>query len=386
MSTVGTTNDTQKVMVVFGTRPEAIKLAPVIKALAAEPTLEVTTCLTGQHRQMVEQVVRFFGLTIDHDLEIMKANQTLTDITTSALHGLQKAYEREKPDWVVVQGDTTTTFAAALQAFYQRVKVAHVEAGLRTYNKYSPYPEEMNRALTTQLADVHFAPTQRALEALEREGVPSGRVELTGNTVADALHLATAELARPGREAEVLAKLPQLDAKKRLVLVTGHRRESFGEPFRDFCEALKQLAMTEAVELVFPVHLNPNVRAPVQEILAGHANIHLIEPVDYPVLVWLATRCSFIVTDSGGIQEEAATLGKPVLVTRTTTERMESVDAGVSKLVGTSRQAILEAARALLHDSATYAHMSRKLDLYGDGKASTRIARRIANWTQEHAH
>lgn len=352
-------------------------MAPVVRALTARPDVRVSTCLTGQHRQMVEQVLRFFDLRVDHDLNIMQPNQTVTDVTVNALRGLSHVFRETRPDWVVVQGDTTTTFAAALEAFYQKILVAHVEAGLRTNSRYSPFPEEMNRVLTGRLTDAHFAPTDEARDNLLREGVDPSSVEVTGNTVADALRLAAARLADPDVDAQARKVLPQLDSSKSLVLVTGHRRESFGAPFRDFCAALHELSERESVEIVFPVHLNPNVRQPVGEILAGLPNVHLIEPVEYPTLVWLAMRSRFIITDSGGIQEEAASLGKPVLVTRETTERMESVRAGISRLVGTSREAIVSSARALLHDPGVYTMMSRQLNLYGDGNASERIAEGI---------
>ena len=364
-------------MVVFGTRPEAVKLAPVVRALRQARGVRASVCLTGQHREMAEQVVRFFDLTVDHDLNIMRPDQTVADVTVNALRGLYDLFARERPDWVVVQGDTTTTFAAALAAYYHQIRVAHVEAGLRTHNRYSPFPEEMNRALTGRLADLHFAPTTEARDHLVREGIAPESIEVTGNTVADALAMALARLAQPEIEAKARAGLPQLDPARRLILVTGHRRESFGAPFREFCEALRVVASEEAVDIVFPVHLNPNVQKPVQEILAGRPNVHLMQPVDYPTLVWLAAHSHFIITDSGGIQEEAASLGKPVLVTRETTERMESVRAGVSCLVGTSQPAIVGAARELLRDQAKYRAMARKLDLYGDGRASDRIVARI---------
>jgi UDP-N-acetylglucosamine 2-epimerase (non-hydrolysing) len=363
-----------KILVVMGTRPEAIKLAPVVRELRRRPGAEVRVCFTGQHQLMIEQVARFFELSADDDLAIMSANQTLADVAARTLQRITPLLEEFGPDWVVVQGDTTTAFAAALAAFYRTVKVAHVEAGLRSGDKHSPFPEELNRILISHVADLHLAPTRRAAEALLREDVPAERVHVVGNTVVDALRQGLARIETEGMGEELDRALPRLDPARPLLLVTGHRRESFGAPFREICGALHDLAATEEVEVVYPVHLNPNVRGPVHEALGDVPNIHLVEPVEYPVLLRLMQRCRFILTDSGGIQEEAPSLGKPVIVMREVTERRESVDAGVSVLVGSSRAAIVREARRLLHDPARYAAMARRLDLYGDGLASRRIA------------
>lgn len=366
-------NGGRQAMVVLGTRPEAIKLAPVVHALKGAG-FETRTVLTGQHREMVHTVVGFFGLQVDDDLDIMKPNQSLVDVTTAVLTGISKSIVKNAPRWVLVQGDTTTTFAASVAAFYHRVPVVHVEAGLRTGDPYSPFPEEFNRSLVGRIATLHCAPTQKAFNNLLAEGIAPKNVVLTGNTVADALILAVEKLKKPEVAQSARKDLPPLDDQRPMVLVTGHRRESFGAPYRSFCEALKRLSTDKGVELVFPVHLNPNVQQPVREILGGVPNIHLLPPVQYPTLVWLAKRSHFIITDSGGIQEEAAALGKPVLVTRETTERQESVDAGLSVLVGTNPERILFHAHQLLREPKIYARMARPSTIYGDGQASKRIA------------
>lgn len=364
----------QKILVVFGTRPEAIKLAPVIEALRARPGAEVRVCLTGQHREMVDAVLSFFGVVVDEDLAIMQPGQTLNGIASRALAGVDRVLEAFAPDWTVVQGDTTTAFAAALASFHRRVKVAHVEAGLRSHDRFKPYPEEVNRVMTAAVTDLHFCPTAQARDNLVAEGYAPGAIRVVGNTVVDALHLAVAKLDDPAVEQEVARGYEWLDPAKPLVLVTGHRRESFGAPFRDLCLAIRELAERNAVQVVYPVHLNPNVRDPVFELLGSAPGVRLVEPVAYPTLVWLARRSRFILTDSGGIQEEAAALGRPVLVMREVTERRESVDAGVSRLVGTDRTAILEWSERLLKDEGTYRAMARKVDVYGDGRSSQRIA------------
>lgn len=371
------TSSSLKVVLAYGTRPECIKLAPVVRALEGWG-MQVVTVHTGQHREMATAAARFFDLRIHHQLEVMTSGQSLAEITVRALSGMDGVLAAERPDWVVVQGDTTTAMTVALAAFYRGIAVAHVEAGLRTHNRASPFPEEMNRQLIARLAALHFAPTAMASENLLAEGIPAGAIEITGNTVVDALQLAQRRLEDPAVSAAVLAALPVLDPERRLILVTAHRRESFGEPFRHLCLGLRHFAETSPVEIVFPVHLNPKVREPVNAILAGLGNVHLLEPVDYPVLVSLAARSHFIVTDSGGIQEEAATLGKPVLVARDTTERGEGVAAGVARLVGTSEERLLDACRELLGNDAAYRAMSGRRDLYGDGRASERIAERLA--------
>lgn len=363
----------KKILVVCGTRPEGIKLAPVVQALAKRAAFDVKLCVTGQHREMLTPILAFFGLKPDFDLELMKPGQTLYDVTAGALLKLKPVLDEVKPDVVVVQGDTTTAFAGALAAFYEKVKVAHVEAGLRTGDRYSPFPEEMNRVLVSRLADFHFAPTENARRHLEGEGVRAG-VYVTGNTVIDALLEAHALVKRSHAE-QFAREFSMLDASKRLVLVTGHRRESFGAPFESICRALKTLAEKyPEVELLYPVHLNPNVRAPVDRILKGTPRIHLIEPVDYPRLVYLLSRATLVLTDSGGIQEEAPTLGKPVLVMREVTERPEGIDAGCAQLVGTDERRIIEAASTLLDDAAAYARMAQAKNPYGDGTAAEQIA------------
>lgn len=364
-----------KILVVLGTRPEAIKLAPVIRELRRRPGARTRVCLTGQHREMVSGILDFFGVQADMDLEIMQPNQSLSGLAARALAGLDPVLVDFAPDWTVVQGDTTTAFAAALASFHRRVKVAHVEAGLRSFDRARPFPEEVNRVMTAVVTDLHFCPTARARENLLAERVPAERIMVVGNTVIDALHVALERLETfDGVHRSLAASFPGLRRQRPFVLVTGHRRESFGRPFEDLCRAIRDVAEAEDVQFVYPVHLNPNVRRPVFEILGGVRNVHLGEPVGYPELVTLARDCRLILTDSGGIQEEAAALGKPVLVMREVTERRESVDAGVSRLVGTSREVIRDWTLRLLRDDATYRQMARKVDVYGDGLASARIA------------
>jgi UDP-N-acetylglucosamine 2-epimerase (non-hydrolysing) len=368
-------------MLVFGTRPEAIKMAPLVKGLQSCPRLNTVVCVTAQHREMLDQVLHLFDIVPEHDLNIMKPGQDLFDITGSILSGLKTVFQQERPDLVLVHGDTTTTLATSLAAYYSRIPVGHVEAGLRTGNKHAPFPEEMNRKLTGALADVHFAPTPASQANLLREGVPADSIHVTGNTVIDAL-LVVVEKLRNDKvlQAEFAQRFSFLDPRRRLVLVTGHRRENFGEGFQSICNALADIAAEHAdVQVLYPVHLNPNVRQPVNDILAarGLANVHLIDPVDYLPFVYLMDRAHIIVTDSGGIQEEAPSLGKPVLVMRDTTERPEAVEAGTVKLVGTSREKIVSEARRLLTDNQAYAVMSRAHNPYGDGKAVERIVQHI---------
>ena len=370
-----------KVMVVFGTRPEAIKMAPLVKALQATPNLQTVVCVTAQHRQMLDQVLRLFEITPEHDLDVMKPGQDLYDITSNILLGLRPVLAAEKPDWVLVHGDTTTTLAASLAAYYARIPVGHVEAGLRTGNKHAPFPEEMNRRLTSALADIHFAPTPASQANLLREGISANSIHVTGNTVIDTL-LAVVEKLRSDQalQADFAQRFSFLDPQRRLVLVTGHRRENFGDGFQNICNALADIASEHPdVQVLYPVHLNPNVRQPVNDILAarGLANVYLIDPVDYLPFVYLMDRAHIIVTDSGGIQEEAPSLGKPVLVMRDTTERPEAVEAGTVKLVGTSRERIVSEARRLLMDEQAYASMARAHNPYGDGKAVDRIVQHI---------
>ena len=372
-----------KVMVVFGTRPEAIKMAPLVKALQAAPGMQTVVCVTAQHRQMLDQVLRLFEITPEHDLDVMKPGQDLYDITSNILLGLRPVLAAERPDWVLVHGDTTTTLATTLAAYYARIPVAHIEAGLRTGDKYAPFPEEINRKITGAVADLHFAPTAASQSNLLAEGVPAAAIHVTGNTVIDAL-LAVVEKLNTSAEiqAELAERFRFLDAGKKLILVTGHRRENFGEGFQNICHALADVAERHPdVEILYPVHLNPNVRQPVNDILAarGLSNVHLIEPVDYLPFVYLMNRSHLIITDSGGVQEEAPSLGKPVLVMRETTERPEAVAAGTVKLVGTSRDAIVRECEHLLTDSDAYLAMSRAHNPYGDGRAVARIVNTLQN-------
>jgi UDP-N-acetylglucosamine 2-epimerase (non-hydrolysing) len=358
----------KKLMIVFGTRPEAIKLCPLVLELKKHPhEFETITCVTAQHRKMLDQVLSIFGVKPEFDMNLMKSNQTLSHITTNIINEMDLILQREKPDMIIVQGDTTTTFATALSAYYNRISVGHVEAGLRTGNKFSPYPEEINRKLTTSLSDIHFAPTSNNRQNLLAEGVPGNRIVITGNTVIDALLWVRDKIKLENR---VFPELNGIDFSKRIILVTGHRRESFGQGFIDFCSALKEIATSYSdVEVVYPVHLNPNVRQPVNEILAGLFNVKLLEPLDYEPFISLMDKSYFIITDSGGVQEEAPSLGKPVLVTRDTTERPEALVSGALKLVGTDRNVIENEARRLLDDEGIYSKMSIVQNPYGDGKA-----------------
>lgn len=364
-----------KVMTVFGTRPEAIKMAPIVLELAKFPTvITPVVAVTAQHRDMLDQVLNLFHIIPDYDLDIMAAGQTLFDITSKAMMGLDSVLTEEKPDIVLVHGDTTTTFAGALAAYYHQTTVGHVEAGLRTNNKYSPFPEEMNRKLTGSLADLHFAPTMTAQENLLRENVSADKIFVTGNTVIDALH-------KTVRDDFVFdnALLQNIDFEnKRIVLVTTHRRENLGEPMRHVYKALKQLTEEfDDVEVVFPVHKNPKVRVVVNEELGHLAKVHLIDPLDYEPFANLMSRSCLILTDSGGVQEEAPALGKPVLVLRDTTERPEAVSAGTVRLIGTDCQRVYEEARQLLTDAQAYSHMSGSCNPYGDGMAAQRIIQAI---------
>lgn len=368
-----------KALLAFGTRPEAIKMAPLVKRLQREPGVECLVCVTGQHREMLDQVLKLFDIRPDYDLNVMKRGQDLYDITTTILAGMREVLDRVKPDIVLVHGDTTTTLAATLASFYRRVPVAHVEAGLRTGNLLSPWPEEANRKLTGALASRHFAPTERARQNLLAEGVRDETIVVTGNTVIDALLHVRARLASDDalrRDAQ--RALPTLDTARRLILVTGHRRESFGDGFERICTALARLAKAyPAVDIVYPVHLNPSVREPVNRLLTGIENVHLIDPLDYLPFVSLMDRAYLILTDSGGVQEEAPSLGKPVLVMRDTTERQEAIDAGVVRLVGTDVDAIVSGVAQLMENDELYRSMSRGENPYGDGRACERIARAL---------
>ena len=364
-----------KVMTVFGTRPEAIKMAPVVLELAKYPELITpVVTVTAQHRDMLDQVLNLFRIKPDHDLDIMAAGQTLFDITCKAMMGLDKVLQEEKPDIVLVHGDTTTTFAGALASFYHQTTVGHVEAGLRTRNKYSPFPEEMNRKLTGSLTDLHFAPTDTAAANLSGENVPADDIFVTGNTVIDALHKTVSE--DYVFENELLRSIDYKN--KRIILVTTHRRENLGEPMRHVYKALKQLVDEFSdVEIVFPVHKNPKVREVVDQELGGHDKVHLIDPLDYEPFANLMHRSYLILTDSGGVQEEAPALGKPVLVLRDTTERPEAVDAGTVKLIGTDRKRIYDEARLLLTEPEEYNRMAGACNPYGDGQAARRIIEAI---------
>jgi UDP-N-acetylglucosamine 2-epimerase (non-hydrolysing) len=365
-------------LTIFGTRPEAIKLAPVVLALAATPGIRHTLCVTGQHRQMLDQVLRIFDLAPDHDLDIMKPGQDLTHVTTAVLEGLGPVLDATHPDWVIVQGDTTTAFAASLAAFYRQISVAHVEAGLRTHNIYSPWPEEMNRQLTGRIARLHFPPTDAAAANLRAEGISEDRLLVTGNTVIDALQWVASRLDfDPALSARFAQEFAWLDASRRLVLVTGHRRENFDGGLARVCEALAQLAARGDLQIVYPVHLNPKVQATANAVLANSPAVHLIAPLDYLPFVYLMRRAYLIVTDSGGIQEEAPGLGKPVLVTRDTTERPEAITAGTARLVGTDSAALVAAASELLDDPRAYAAMAQAKNPFGDGQASARIVARL---------
>lgn len=370
----------KKILTIFGTRPEAIKLASVIKALDAEPSVTSVVCVTAQHRQMLDQVLRTFSIVPEYDLNIMAAGQDLFDITVRSLEGLKAVMEQERPDLVLVQGDTTTAFTAGLAAYYSKVPIGHVEAGLRTHRKYSPFPEEINRRLVSAIADLHFAPTELAKSNLLAERIPADSISVTGNTVVDAL-LWTVKQQQTPAERDALQRLfrdnwgitlPPAPGR-RLILVTGHRRENFGKPFEEICLALRKLAEQKDVEIIYPVHLNPNVQGPVRAILSGLPNIRLIEPLDYSPFVFLMSNSYLILTDSGGIQEEAPSLGKPVLVMRETTERPEGIQAGTVKLVGTNEATIVREAGELLDDPGKYEAMSRAANPYGDGRAAERI-------------
>lgn len=360
--------------VVCGTRPEAIKMAPIILAARARPELDVQLCATGQHRQMLDETLKVFDLRPDVDLEIMRPNQTLEDVTQLTLKGMEGVLKARPCDWLLVQGDTTSAFAASLAGFYAKVRVAHIEAGLRTNNKQQPWPEEVNRRLISAVADRHYAPTDMARDNLLREGHSKDDIIVTGNTVLDALLMISTRLERePALRAEFEQRFAWLGDNRRTILVTGHRRESFGQGFHNICDALAQLARRSDIQIVYPVHLNPNVREPVMQRLSGLSNVHLIEPVDYLSLVFLLKRCHFVLTDSGGIQEEAPSLGKPVLVMRATSERMEAVHAGLAKLVGVDAAVICKEAERLLDDADAYEAMRNRPNPFGDGRAAVRI-------------
>jgi UDP-N-acetylglucosamine 2-epimerase (non-hydrolysing) len=363
----------KRILLIYGTRPEAIKMAPLFKELQKHKgRFETKICVTAQHRQMLDQVLVFFKIKPDYDLNVMSQDQTLFDITGKILLGLNNVLENFMPDLIFVQGDTTTAFVAALAGFYKKIKVAHLEAGLRSGLIYSPFPEEANRTLIGHLANYHFAPTQRARANLLREGI-SKNIYVVGNTVIDALFLSLDIIKRDGED-KYRQFFSSIDFSKKVILVTAHRRENFGKGFQDICYALKEIADSQDdVEIVYPVHLNPNVQIPVKSILCKQINVHLIEPLEYPYLVWLMNKCYLILTDSGGIQEEAPSLGKPVLIMRGVTERTEGLDAGAAMIVGTNRAVIVKETCSLLRDAKEYDKMSTVVNPYGDGSSSSKI-------------
>ncbi len=367
----------KKALFVFGTRPEAIKLAPLIVKLKEEKNqFRSFVCVTGQHREMLDQVLEIFHIEPDYDLNIMKENQSLFYITAKTIKKLEKIMKEVMPDIVVVQGDTTTTFTASLSAYYMKTRIAHVEAGLRTEDKFNPFPEEINRRLTDSICDFYFAPTLRAKENLLKEGVEEGKIFVTGNTVIDALFLILEKQKDRKVQEEMEKRILKnygITFKKRTVLVTGHRRESFGKDFEEICFGLRMIAESTDAQIIYPVHLNPNVQKPVESILKNIKNVYLIKPLDYFSFVWLMTKSYLILTDSGGIQEEAPSLGKPVLVMRKKTERTEGIEAGTAKLIGTEREKIYSEALKLLEDERAYKIMAEGKNPYGDGRASERI-------------
>jgi UDP-N-acetylglucosamine 2-epimerase (non-hydrolysing) len=375
-----------RILAVLGTRPEAIKMAPVIRALRRSAVFEVSVCVTGQHREMLDQVLSAFSISPDFDLNVMTPDQSLPHLTASLLCRTDELYRQWRPHLVIVQGDTTTTFAASLVASYSQIPIAHVEAGLRTGDKHSPWPEEVNRGLTTVLATWHYAPTQRARENLLREGIDPKAILVTGNTSVDAVQEVAARLAdTPELEARYRQQFSYLDPRRRLLLVTAHRRENLGDRLRRICIALRELAQREDVEVVYPVHLNPNVRRTVYEVIGEHRNVWLIEPQEYRAFIYLLKRCYMIISDSGGVQEEAPFLGKPVLLLRDTTERHEALAAGAVKLVGTAVEDIVDEVDRLLRDAAAYRSMARPTCPFGDGQAALRIARHLESleWATE---
>ncbi|MFM2207454.1 MAG: hypothetical protein RL213_1429 [Bacteroidota bacterium] len=366
------TASVRKILFVFGTRPEAIKLAPVIRAFRNAPGFSTVVAVTAQHRQMLDQVLAFFEIVPDHDLDLMRDGQTLSELTASAVTGLDGVMQRVMPDMVIVQGDTTSAFCGALCAYYRQIPVAHVEAGLRSHDKYAPFPEEINRVLTGHLSDLHFAPTPSAAANLMDEHV-TAPVHVVGNSVVDALLMGREQLAG-ARLKEAESALSGLPIERPFVLVTGHRRESFGKPFEEICGAIADAAAAfPETSFIYPVHLNPNVSGPVHRLLSGLPNVYLSPPLDYPSFLLLMGKCQLILTDSGGIQEEAPALGKPVLVMREVTERREGIEAGTARLVGVKRADIFQAVKELLSDQAAYGRMSNAVNPYGDGRTSERI-------------
>jgi UDP-N-acetylglucosamine 2-epimerase (non-hydrolysing) len=364
----------KKILIVFGTRPEAIKMAPLVNELKKNKYFNVAVCVTAQHREMLDQVLSLFGIHPEYDLNIMKAGQNLADITSKVLYGLQNVIQDFKPDRLLVHGDTTTTFAASLASFYKQIPIAHIEAGLRTGDLYSPWPEEANRKLTSVLTDLHFAPTELSKQNLIKENIDASKIVVTGNTVIDALLSVRDKIYQDETcQKKYKQKFSFIDQNKKLILVTGHRRESFGSGFEDICHSLAEISYRDDIQICYPVHLNPNVREPVKRILSTKKNIYLIDPLDYMPFIYLMDKAHIILTDSGGIQEEAPSLGKPVLVMRNTTERPEAIEAGTVKLVGTDKKSIIKNINELLDNTDAYKKMSFAHNPYGDGKACQRI-------------
>ncbi len=361
-----------KLLFILGTRPEAIKLSPLILKSKENDCFDVKVCITGQHKQMLEQVINFFNIKIDYDLELMEPNQSLFSISANIIKTIEPLIENENPDFIIVQGDTTTAFIGALTGFYKKISVVHIEAGLRSYGKYSPFPEEMNRILISRIADYHFAPTNKSSDNLLEEGIKEN-VYIVGNTAIDALLLGL-DLIKVNGDKKYKEFFNFLDFSKKIILVTGHRRESFGKGFKNICEALKEISIRcKDIQIVYPVHINPNVSGPVYAALKNVAGIFLIEPLEYQYLIWLMNKSFLVLTDSGGIQEEAPFLGKPVIVMRDLTERIEAIEAGVSVLVGARKDKIVAETLDLLENKLRYEKMSRPVNLYGDGKSSQKI-------------
>ena len=370
----------KKILIVFGTRPEAIKMAPLVKAMQAESdAFDTQVCVTAQHRDMLDQVLTLFDITPEHDLDLMQAGQSLTALSNRVLAGMEQVLSKVKPDLVFVHGDTTTSSMTALAAFYQQIDVAHIEAGLRTHNMYAPWPEEANRQITGRLTKWHFAPTELARQNLRAENTPDAQICVTGNTVIDALYWVRNQIGQDAaRDADLKSRIAEsgfdFSPERRVILITAHRRENFGVGFENICKAFVTLTENNPdCDLVYPVHLNPNVQKPVHELLGDKPNIHLVAPLDYEPFIWLMDKSHIVLTDSGGIQEEAPGLGKPVLVMRDTTERPEAINAGTVKLVGTDSSLIVNETQALLNDKSAYAEMSRAHNPYGDGKACQRV-------------
>lgn len=368
----------KKILIVFGTRPEAIKMAPLVKIMEKRSDIVFRVCATGQHRQMLNQILDAFDIKLDYDLDIMRENQDLYDITLKILHNMKNVLDDFKPDVILVHGDTTTASVVALSAFYQKIAIAHIEAGLRTYNLYNPWPEEANRQIVGVLSSIHFAPTTKSAKNLINEGKDEKNIFVTGNTIIDALFYMVEKIKNDiAFKAKILSSIEneyKISDNRKFILVTGHRRENFGEGFLQICEALKSIAINNPnIDIVYPVHLNPNVQKPVKSILSSITNVYLINPLKYEEFVYLMSNCYFIITDSGGVQEEAPSLGKPVLVMRETTERPEAVEAGIVKLVGTCKSNIIKAAQGLIDNEDKYKKMSKASNPYGDGKACEKI-------------